>query len=483
MQDELVETEPEVLQSNDTMAGEDESWTSGWNAAKTQYKKEGVIQTGLFKGVKKNGSEEYALFHADKEGFIEKREGPVVVDGLEKGKYFSFNGRAFDYDAALIGPVTYFQKYDSAFDCYCMDEVAGIKTYSGKKYYLTTTGIVETNAGLLPLSDGTYYVQAGGEIYITPGWVDAANGNRYFLDNAEGRLRTAAGVFEYAGSKYVSLAGGPVHRSPGFVNAGGARYYVADSSGALLINREFTVGSNKYHALADGTIGVGAHKWGKYYYFGDANGVIRTKKGVVSLAGNKYYVKKGGKLTTNKKVKYKGKTYIASSNGAFFKGIFTWKKNLYYASSKCVLRTKAGVFSYNGSRYCSKKGGKLYKNKLFTSKGKKYLAQSDGSLKAGSFSWKGKLYLTNAKCAIITKAGLYTYGSHQYYVKKGGPLAVNQFVTYKDNHYYAGSDGAIVKKTFTYKGITITPNSQTGVISLEEYWKAFPNEAPQAAGN
>lgn len=480
---DLTPAEPEVVQNEALEAGDDESWTTGWNADKTQYKKEGVIQKGLFKGVKKNGSEEYALFHTDKDGFIEKREGPVVVSGLDEGKYFSFNGRAFDYDPNLKGPVTYFQRYDSSFDCYCMDEVAGIKSYSGKKCYLYPNGTVETNAVLLPLSDGTYYVQAGGDFYTTPGWVDAANGNRYYLDNAEGRIRTAAGVFDYAGSKYATLEGGVVCRTPGFVNSGGARYYVLDSSGVLAVNKEFTIGSNKYHALADGTIGVGSHKWGKYYYFGDANGAIRTKKGVVSWAGNKYYVNKGGKISTNKKVKYKGKTYIAGSNGAFFKGIFTWKNNLYYASTKGVLRTKAGAFTYNGKRYYSRKGGKLYRNKFFTAKGKKYLAQNDGSLKAGAFAWKGKQYLTNANCAVITKAGIYTYGSHQYYVKKGGPLAVNEFVTYKGNHYYAGGDGAIVKKKFTYQGITITPDPQTGVISLEEYWKVFPNEAPQAAGN
>ena len=116
-------------------------------------------------------------------------------------------------------------------------------------------------------------------------------------------------------------------------------------------------------------------------------------------------------------------------------------------------------------------------------KGKKYLAQSDGKLQAGYLSWKGKLYLTNAKCVIYTKAGMYAYGNKQYYVKKGGPLAVNQFVESKNNHYYCGSDGAVVKKPFTYNGVTITPNPQTGVISDEEYWKAFPNEAPQPAGN
>ena len=52
-------------------------------------------------------------------------------------------------------------------------------------------------------------------------------------------------------------------------------------------------------------------------------------------------------------------------------------------------------------------------------------------------------------------------------------------IEYKDKHYYCGSDGAIVKKPFTYKGVTLTPDPTTGAISNEEYWKAFPNEAPK----
>ena len=357
--------------------------------------------------------------------------------------------------------------------------------FAGATWYRDAYGYVNKTPSIFVTYKGTtkYYTNPDGSLYtIANQIITTADGKRYITGNG-GAIRTTPGVVDFAGSKYVALADGSICTTPGFVNAGGARYYVLDSSGALAVNKSFKSGSKTYHALADGTIGVGVHKWGKSYYYGDANGAIRTKKGVVSWAGNKYYVNKGGKISTNKKVKYKGKTYIAGSNGAFFKGIFTWKNNLYYASTKGVLRTKAGAFSYNGKRYYSRKGGKLYRNKFFTAKGKKYLAQNDGSLKAGAFAWKGKQYLTNANCAVITKAGIYTYGSHQYYVKKGGPLAVNEFVTYKGNHYYAGGDGAIVKKKFTYQGITITPDPQTGVISLEEYWKVFPNEAPQAAGN
>ena len=353
----------------------------------------------------------------------------------------------------------------------------GMFPADGKTWYSAAGGAVRTTGGLFSYNGSLYYSYDDGSVNTAEGFI--TTGGKTYLCASGGAIRSTAGVVDFGGKKYVALADGSICMTPGFVSAGGALYYVGNTSGALVVNKEFKSGSKKYHALADGTIAAGVHKWGKYYYYGDSNGAIRTKKGIFSWAGNRYYAKKGGKVTTNKKFKYKGKTYICSSTGAFLRGIFTWKKNLYYASTKGVLRTKAGMFTYAGNRYYSRKGGKLYVNKFFTVGSKKYLAQIDGTLKAGIFTWKGKMYLTNAKCAVITKAGLYTYGNHQYYVKKGGPLALSEFVTYKDNHYYAGSDGAIVKKAFTYKGVTLNPNATTGVIPLEEYWQVFPNEAPQ----
>jgi glucan-binding YG repeat protein len=195
--------------------------------------------------------------------------------------------------------------------------------------------------------------------------------------------------------------------------------------------------------------------------------------------GKYYHVKKGGKLTTNKKIKYKKKYYIAAKNGEIYTRIFTWKKNIYYSSGKGVLRTKKGFVTYNGSRYYVRKGGKIYKNKLFKVGGKKYLAMSDGHIGTGLYIWKSKRYITNAKGAIIAKEGLYSYNGKTYYVKSSGVIPSNTFDTYKEKHYYSGSDGAIVKSAFSYKGITIHPNSQTGEISMEDYVKVFPNAAPK----
>ncbi len=516
------------------------------------YDLTGKMVKGLFKAKRKYLGQGTSLFYSDSNGNVVKEECIVTVTNGRIFKHTELEGE--QWKPAGTGTATYAitNHKDGTMNEYYVYWQTGLKVVNGKTYYIqegeNVGGMVKTDAGVLSLDGSKYYIQTGGEIKTSAGWVTDVNGTRYYLpaeNAAEGKLRiaeglftadgktwysanggavrttgglfiyagnqyfafddgsvntaegfitvggkkyictnggairAAAGVVDYGGKKYVALEDGSICTSTGFINAGGARYYVSDSSGALVVNKEFKSGSKKYHALANGVIAIGVHKWGKNYYYSDSYGAIRTKKGIVSWAGSRYYVKKGGKITKNKKFKYKGKTYIAGSTGAFFKGVFTWKKNLYYASAKGVLRTKAGAFTYNGNRYYSRKGGKLYKNKLFTVGSKKYLAQSDGTLKAGLFAWGGKYYLTDAKCAVITKAGIYTYGAHQYYVKKGGPLAVSEFVTYKDNHYYAGSDGAIVKKAFTYKGVTITPNSQTGIIPLEEYWKVFPNEAPQ----
>lgn len=355
----------------------------------------------------------------------------------------------------------------------------GLFQADGKTWYSAAGGAVRTTGGLFSYNGSQYYANDDGSVNTAAGFI-TVNGKKYLCENG-GAIRSAAGVVSFGVSLYLALDDGSICTTPGFITAGGRLYYVGSASGELFANKAFKLGSKKYHALADGSVAVGVHKWGKNYYYSKGSGAIRTKKGIVSWAGNRYYVKKGGKITTKKKFKYKGKTYIAGSDGAFRKGIFTWKKNLYYASSKGVLRTKAGLFTYNGIKYYSRKGGKLYRNKLFTAGKKKYLAQSDGSIRIGYFVWKNKFYLTDSKGAVFTKEGMYTYSGKLYYVKKGGPLAVNQFVKDNGNYYYTGSTGAVLKTPFKYNGLTITPNSHTGVVSPEDYYRLFPNEEPQQA--
>ncbi len=427
--------------------------------------------TNVLEGLEPYDGNKYYI----KEGTVRTNAGPQDFEG---SRYYVQDGGPLQMTVGFTPDHKYYVKDAEG---KVLTDKGKFQANDGKFYFAQDGGEIPSTAGLYSVGSEQYYVNTDGSIQMS-GIVTTVDGRKYYIEN-DGAIRTGAGIVPYGGSLYAAEPGGAIHTTKGFYNAGGSLVYVANTDGVLVVNSAFNDGGKTYHALSNGVIAVGVHQWGNSYYYGDGSGAIRTKKGVISWNGNKYYVKKGGKITTNKKVKYKGKTYIAGSNGAFAKGIFTWKKNLYYANSKSIIRTKAGVFTYNGNRYYSRKGGKLYKNKLFTAKKKKYLAQSDGTLKAGYFAWKGKYYLTNSKCQIYTKAGIYTYNNKQYFAKKGGAMANSEFVEYKGNNYYVGSDGAIVKKAFTYRGIRITPNSSTGVISLEEYWKVFPEKAPQPEGN
>lgn len=203
----------------------------------------------------------------------------------------------------------------------------------------------------------------------------------------------------------------------------------------------------------------------------------------MKAGGKYYYVQKGGAVATNKKVKWKGKRYIASKSGVIYTGLFTWKKNMYYANNKGVLKTKAGVITVDAHKYYVQKSGKIKKNSLFTAKGKKYCAGKDGMLLEGYFYWKGNYYLTNAKSVIITKQGLYAYRKNIYFVGKGGKLAAERFIEWKDKFYYANSKGEILRSKFTYRRngtrYTLHPSSKTGEISSDEYYKVFPEKAPK----
>jgi len=467
----------EVVQS-DAMLFNGNSSCDWVDAARTQAKDaNGNIAKGLFKATRIGGGT--SLFYADANGIVVKREGLITVSTGEKYVHIN-NSEGEHWDVTGGGALSYVITNHNG--DYFVHWQQGIVTVNGTRYYVLANGTVQTTAGLINVGGKYYYVNAGGAIRSQAGLFKAANGKTY-LSDASGVIITTAGIRQYGGSYYVIQSDGSVGTTVGFVRAGGKLCYVTNTNGVLAVNKEFKVNGKKYHALNDASIAVGGHKWGKKYYFSDDSGAIRTKKGIMKAGGQYYYVQKGGAVATNKKVKWKGKSYIASKNGVIYRGLFTWKKNLYYANKKGVLRTKAGVITVDAHKYFVQKGGKIKRNALFTAYGKKYCANKYGRLLSGYFYWKGNYYLTNGKCVIITKQGLYSYSGRTYFVKAGGALASNEFVTNNEKHYYANYKGIVLKSKFTYKrnGVkhTIHPNSKTGEIALDEYYKVFPEEAPK----
>ena len=467
---EVVQSDAMLFNGNNTC-----EWV---DSARTQAKDaKGNIATGLFKAVRIGGG--VSLFYADASGLVVKRESFVTVSTGEK--YVHINtSEGEHWDVTGGGALSYAITNHNGE--YFVHWQQGLVTVNGVRYYVQSNGTVQTTAGLINVGGKLYYVNQGGPVRSQAGFFKANNGKTY-LSDATGAVITKAGIRQYGGAYYVIQSDGSVGTTVGFVKAGGKLCYVTNTSGVLAVNKELKVNGKKYHALNDATIAVGGHKWGKKYYFADDSGAIRTKKGIMKAGGQYYYVQKGGAVATNKKVKWKGKSYIASKNGVIYRGLFTWKKNLYYANKKGVLRTKAGVITYDAHKYYVQKGGKIKRNVLFTAYGRKYCADRYGRLLSGYFYWRGSYYLTNAKCVIITKQGLYSYNGKTFFVKPGGALGCNEFVTNYQKHYYVNGKGVVLKSKFTYRrnGVkyTIHPNSRTGEISSEEYYKVFPEEAPK----
>lgn len=120
-------------------------------------------------------------------------------------------------------------------------------------------------------------------------------------------------------------------------------------------------------------------KKGKYYYYKKANGKIRKKAGFVRDNGNRYYVRKGGRIRTNTTFKVKKKQYRAYSNGIIATGIYKWNKKYYYSkpSTGQWIKTEKLV-SWNGSRYYVQKGGVVLMDDVFVLNNLPYAADKDG---------------------------------------------------------------------------------------------------------
>lgn len=420
------------------------------NGVKYYVKDDGTVRTNAGFQTMPDGSKVYVT----EGGPIQTAEGLVTVDG---SKYIVKAG-------GKVNTATGIQTC-SGKKYYVKDSTGAIQTaqgftpaVNGSKYVVQADGSIKTNVGFITVSGKKYYVAAGGAVRTKAGSFKANNG-KYYLAEGGGAIVTKKGIQKRSG-KY---------------------YYVTGTSGVLAVNKVQKVGKKKYHVTANGVISVGPHKWKNVYYYSTKAGVLQQSKKINKWTNGKYYfTKKGGKLYVNTKFKVKGKTYIANKAGVIQTGFFTWKKGHYYASKKGVLRVKKGVLTVDLYKYYVYSGGKIAINKKVKAGKKTYFAtDDDGHLKKGVFKWKdGKYYYTYKSGAMMAKEAMFTYNGKKYYNKKGGSLAVKSFVKSNDKYYYCGPEAYVLTKPFTYKGKTIRPNSKTGEIDEEIYYELFPNERP-----
>lgn len=258
------------------------------------------------------------------------------------------------------------------------------------------------------------------------------------------------------------------------------RYYDTENHFVTGMN---TIEGKKYYFNNDGVLQSGILKIGKAYYYADGKGAIRTAKGFVSCSGRLYYVQNGGQILAGKTFKLGKKTYRAAGNGVIMRGMYKWGKYYYYSDSKGVLRTAKGRFRWKSNTYYCNKGGKLTTKKMVKSGKYYYYFDSAAKAKTKAFKYHDVTIRPNKKTGAITKKqyrrasyGPYNYKKYilvdisdqtlKYYVKGKVKL--------KSNVVTGGPGNRTPKGHFRLRSksrnITLRGN---GYSSYVKYWMAF----------
>lgn len=191
------------------------------------------------------------------------------------------------------------------------------------------------------------------------------------------------------------------------------RYYDTENHFVTGMN---TIKGKKYYFNNDGVLQSGILKIGKAYYYADGKGAIRTAKGFVSCSGRLYYVQNGGQILAGKTFKLGKKTYRAAGNGVIMRGVYKWGKYYYYSDSKGVLRTAKGRFRWKSNTYYCNKGGKLTTKKMVKSGKYYYYFDSAAKAKTNKFKYHDVTIRPNKKTGAITKKQYRraSYGPYNY---------------------------------------------------------------------
>ena len=303
------------------------------------------------------------------------------------------------------------------------------------------------------------------------------NGKLYYVDPKTKQTRTKRGLFKYKN-----------------------KYYFSKKGGELVVGHTAHWKDGIYRFGDSGAAKTGLYIWNGKKWYADSTGRVREKAGVFKYKGKHYYTKKGGVIVVNKMVSWNGGKYCCGDKGVIKTGIFKWKKVYYYAFQKGKMRTKAGVFTYNGKRYYTYKSAKLAINKKVYYKGYYFICGSKsakGAIKTGMFTFKGKKYYANSKGHLRTERGIFTYNGKKYYTYSGGQIATNAKVSWNGNDYLCGDSGAILtgmnlwkgryyisnadgkihtsQGTFTWNGYKYCAHSGGALYRNEFYYKASNN--------
>ena len=354
------------------------------------------------------------------------------------------NGSRYYYDKtgnkvkgiSKIGDAIYYFDPDTG----ALIQEAGWKDWNGKKYYTNSQGIAF--AGMF-ISFGIPRYYMGSDGAVMTGLFTAADGRRYNADET-GQVIDKAQWIEKDGKKYYSNGQGELYRNQ-FISFGNPRYYMG-SDGAVMTGLFTAADGRRYNAGETGQV-INKAQW-------------------IEQEGKKYYSNVQGELYRNQFISFGTPRYYMGSDGAVMTGLFTAADGRRYnADETGKIINKAQWIEKDGRKYYSNGQGELYRNQFISFGTMRYYMGSDGAVMTGLFTAAdGRRYNADETGQIVNKAQWIEKDGRKYFSDSQGELYMNCIISFGNDHYYLGNDGALVTGSFYYDGSRYTTNDK-GVIN------------------
>ena len=267
-----------------------------------------------------------------------------------------------------------------------------------------------------------------------------------------------------------------------WVEVGGKRYF-ASSDGAFYTNVFITFGPDrKYYVGSDGSVQTGIiYTGGKYYYADPENDDIIRLSDWVESGGRYYFASSDGSFYVRTFISFGSDKYYVGAQGETINGMFSVGGKYYYGDpeQRGKIVTNRWV-EQGGKRYFASKDGSFYTETMISfGSDTKYYMGVDGSVQTGIIKYNSSYYYgdPNDQGKIAMSRWVET-GGHKYFASSDGSFYTNEFIHFGDTYYYMNEYGQVTLKPFVIKGITITPDPVTGVITKEEYDKLTDLRSP-----
>ena len=317
---------------------------------------------------------------------------------------------------------------------YVIDELGtratGWLELDGVKYWLGTDGARATNTWVKIDNIWRYFDENGAMVANT---FRDINGSRYFF-NADGTVQT--GFITIEGETFYAGSDGKLYHDSWLKTSD--TYYYFGSDYKMYVNTYTVYKGAVYWFGWDGKLCFGWIQTGTDWLYAGSNAKLYRNKWLKEN-GSYYYFNNVCVMLVNEFVNYNGATYRLGPEGKAIAGWINANDAWYYAGSN----------------------GKVVSNQWVRAGNKYYRIGSNQQvdLSYGVFVKTGGSWYHQKADGSYTK-GWANIGENWYYFYSDGRMAINTWVTYKNNDYYLGSNGALYINRTTPDGSVVNDRGQ-----------------------